>query len=89
MSSSRWSEYPSISDADVSVTQKNSQVLILDAGHIAVDSKLADQEQLNEVQAKRGRQYSDDDYKQLEELMYDRVLLKLDSTQVSFNYPTL
>ncbi|CAK9783702.1 putative late endosome to vacuole transport-related protein [Cutaneotrichosporon oleaginosum] len=64
------------------VTQKNSQVLVLDAGHIAVDSKLADQEQLNEVQAKRGRQYSDDDYKQLEELMYDRVLLKLDSTQL-------
>ncbi|BEI82300.1 hypothetical protein CcaverHIS002_0301680 [Cutaneotrichosporon cavernicola] len=64
------------------VTQKNSQVLILDAGHIAVDSKLADQDKLNEVQAKRGRQYSDDDYKQLEELMYDRVLLKLDSTQL-------
>ncbi|GMK58122.1 hypothetical protein CspeluHIS016_0501540 [Cutaneotrichosporon spelunceum] len=44
--------------------------------------KLADQDKLSEVQAKRGRQYNDDDYKQLEELMYDRVLLKLDSTQL-------
>lgn len=65
------------------VTQKTSQVLVLDAGHIAVASKLADQEQLKEVQAKRGRQYSDDDYKQLENLMYDRMSLSLDSTQVS------
>lgn len=64
------------------VTQKNSQVLVLDAGHIAVDSKLADQEQLKDVQAKRGRQYSDDDYKQLENLMYDRLQLSLDSTQL-------
>ena len=34
------------------------------------------------MQAKRGRQYSDDDYKQLEDLMYDRMLISLDSTQL-------
>lgn len=65
------------------VTSAKSQVLILDAGHIAVDSKLADQDLVKDVQSKRGQQYSDKDYKQLEDLMYDRMLLSLDSTQVS------
>lgn len=65
------------------VTSAASQVLVLDAGHIAVDSKLADQDLVKDVQSKRGQQYSDDDYKQLEDLMYDRMLLSLDSTQVS------
>jgi vacuolar protein sorting-associated protein 13A/C len=54
----------------------------LDAGHIAVESKLADKDQLKEVQSKRGRQYSDDDFKQLEDLMYDKLSLRLESTQV-------
>ncbi|KAL1410608.1 Vacuolar protein sorting-associated protein 13 [Vanrija albida] len=64
------------------VTVATSQLVVIDAGHIAVDSKLADKEKLKDVQAKRGRQYSDDDYKQLEDLMYDRMLLSLDSTQL-------
>lgn len=64
------------------VTGQNSQVLVLDAGHIAVDSKLADQNLVQDVQNKRGHQYSDSDYQKLEDLMYDRLLLSLDSTQV-------
>lgn len=55
---------------------------MLDAGHIAVESKLADQDQLKEVQSKRGRQYSDEDFRQLEDLMYDKMSLRLESTQV-------
>lgn len=64
------------------MTEKDCQALVLDAGHIAVESKLADQDQVKEVQSKRGKQYSNDDYKQLEDLMYDRLSLRLESTQV-------
>lgn len=65
------------------VTVEKCQTLVLDAGHIAVESKLADKTQLQDVQSKRGRQYNDDDFKQLEDLMYDRLSLRLESTQVS------
>ncbi|OCF42293.1 vacuolar protein sorting-associated protein vps13 [Kwoniella heveanensis CBS 569] len=61
---------------------KQCQTLVLDAGHIAVNSKLADKDKLKDVQSKRGRQYSDDDYKQLEDLMYDRFNLRLESAQL-------
>ncbi|WVQ82769.1 hypothetical protein IAT38_004901 [Cryptococcus sp. DSM 104549] len=64
------------------VKVKQCQTLVLDAGHISVGSRLADKEQLKEVQSKRGRQYSEDDYKQLEDLMYDRLDLRLESTQL-------
>ena len=65
------------------MTRKDSQALVLDAGHIAVESKLADKDQIKDVQSKRGKQYSQDDYKQLEDLMYDRLSLRLESTQAS------
>lgn len=55
---------------------------MLDAGHIAIESKLVDKDQVKEVQSKRGKQYSNDDYRQLEDLMYDRLSLRLESTQV-------
>ena len=59
---------------------------MLDAGHIAVGSKLADQDQLKEVQRKRGRQYDEEDFKQLETLMYDRLSLQLEAAQVSLSF---
>lgn len=68
--------------ADRSVNAKDSQALVLDAGHISVESNLADKEQLKEIQSKRGRQYDEDDFKQLEGLMYDRLSLQLEATQV-------
>jgi vacuolar protein sorting-associated protein 13A/C len=64
------------------VTARDSQALVLDAGHIAIESELADSEQLKEVRSKRGRQYSDEDYRQLEDLMYDKMSLRLESTQL-------
>ncbi|ORX35977.1 putative late endosome to vacuole transport-related protein [Kockovaella imperatae] len=64
------------------ITAEDSQALVLDAGHIAVESQLADQKQLQEIQSKRGRQYSDDDFRQLEDLMYDKLSLRLESTQL-------
>ncbi|KAL1957788.1 hypothetical protein VTO42DRAFT_5506 [Malbranchea cinnamomea] len=65
-----------------SIVTENSMCLIVDAGRVGVTSKLANKESLKLVQEKQGKEYSEDDYKQLEDLMYDRFLLKLDSTQV-------
>ena len=47
-----------------------------------MESKLADQDQVKEVHSKRGRQYNDDDYRQLEDLMYDRMSLRLEAAQL-------
>lgn len=65
-----------------SITQESSLCLILDAGHISVNSELVDRETMRDLQAKQKRQYDEGDYKELEHLLYDRFLLKLDSTQV-------
>jgi hypothetical protein len=56
--------------------------LVLDAGHIAVESALADQKEVQSVQAKRGQALQGDDYGRLQSLMYDKFSLKLESTQV-------
>jgi vacuolar protein sorting-associated protein 13A/C len=55
---------------------------VLDAGHIAVESELADKSAIQGVRAKQGRQYSDDDYRHLESLMYDKFFIKLHSAQL-------
>jgi hypothetical protein len=60
----------------------NSLHLVLDAGHIAVESALADQKEVQSVQAKRGQALQGDDYGRLQSLMYDKFSLKLESTQV-------
>lgn len=65
-----------------SITQESSLCLILDAGHISVNSELVDRQTMRDLQAKQKRQYDEGDYKELEHLLYDRFLLKLDSTQV-------
>jgi vacuolar protein sorting-associated protein 13A/C len=66
-----------------SIKVKDSQALVLDAGHISVESNLVNKEQLKELQSKRGKQYDEDDFKQLEDLMYDKFSLQLEATQVS------
>ncbi|KAI9714321.1 MAG: hypothetical protein M1820_000282 [Bogoriella megaspora] len=65
-----------------SVTKESSICLILDAGHASVTSDLVDKATIRDIQAKRSQQYSEGDYKRLEELMYDKFILKLESTQV-------
>ncbi|TVY40931.1 Vacuolar protein sorting-associated protein [Lachnellula occidentalis] len=65
-----------------SITSKSTTCLILDAGHISVNSQLVDQGTMKEVQAKQRQSYTDEDYKRLESLMYDKFLVKLSSTQV-------
>ncbi|KAK1781448.1 hypothetical protein QBC45DRAFT_57630 [Copromyces sp. CBS 386.78] len=65
-----------------SITSKTSTCLILDAGHISVNSELVDKDTMKEVQSKQKQPFTDEDLKTLESLMYDRFLVKLSSTQV-------
>ncbi|KAI0171728.1 vacuolar protein sorting-associated protein 13 [Hypoxylon sp. FL1284] len=65
-----------------SIKTQRSTCLILDAGHISVNSELVDKGTLKQVQDKHNQQFSEEDFRQLESLMYDRFLVKLTSTQV-------
>ncbi|KAL4808325.1 hypothetical protein BDV18DRAFT_98367 [Aspergillus unguis] len=65
-----------------SITHDSSLCLIIDAGHASVNSELVDRQTMRDIQAKQKRQYDMGDYKELEHLLYDRFLIKLDSTQV-------
>ncbi|KAI0018263.1 vacuolar protein sorting-associated protein 13 [Xylariomycetidae sp. FL0641] len=65
-----------------SIKTERSTCLILDAGHISVNSELADKSTLKQIQDKQHQKYSEEDFKQLESLMYDRFLVKLNSTQL-------
>lgn len=65
-----------------SITQESTLCLIIDAGHVSLNSELVDKETLRDIQSKQKQKYTDEDHKQLEGLMYDKFLLKLDSTQV-------
>lgn len=65
-----------------SVTKEASICMILDAGHISVRSDLIAKDTLNEIQSKQKHQYTEEDFKRLEQLMYDKFHVKLESTQV-------
>ncbi|GAB1518861.1 Vacuolar protein sorting-associated protein 13 [Rhizoctonia solani] len=64
------------------VKVKQCQHMILDAGHISIESQLVPKETMREIDAKKKRQYTDEDYTQLESLMYDRFSVKLHSAQL-------
>ncbi|KIK70982.1 hypothetical protein GYMLUDRAFT_33082 [Collybiopsis luxurians FD-317 M1] len=63
------------------ITTMNCKHLIIDAGHIAIESELADKAAIRAVHLKRSQKYSEEDYKQLEALMYDKMSLRLQSAQ--------
>ncbi|THV04954.1 vacuolar protein sorting-associated protein 13 [Dendrothele bispora CBS 962.96] len=63
------------------VTTLNCKHLIIDAGHISIESELADKDAIRTVQLKRSQKYSDEDYKRLESLMYDKLSLRLKDAQ--------
>jgi vacuolar protein sorting-associated protein 13A/C len=65
-----------------SVTRKSTICVILDAGHASVRSDLIDKSTLEDIQNKQRQQYTEEDFQQLETLMYDKFQLKLESTQV-------
>jgi vacuolar protein sorting-associated protein 13A/C len=59
----------------------DSPCAILDAGHISVTSDLVGRDILDEVKSKQSQQYTDQDWKRLESLMYDKFNLQLHDTQ--------
>ncbi|KAF9459895.1 vacuolar protein sorting-associated protein 13 [Collybia nuda] len=63
------------------VTSNNCKHLIIDAGHISIESDLADKDAVRAIHLKRNQKYSDEDYKYLESLMYDKLLLRLEAAQ--------
>lgn len=65
-----------------SVTKKSNICLIVDAGHISVRSDLIDKATLADISNKQKQKYTEKDFQKLESLMYDKFLLKLESTQV-------
>ena len=65
-----------------SITKESALCLILDAGHVSLNSELVDKNTMRDIQSKQKKQYSDQDFRQLEGLMYDKFLLRLDSTQL-------
>ena len=67
-----------------SVTTNDCKHLIIDAGHIAIESNLVPKEAIQTIHEKRNQQYTDEDYKNLESLMYDKLYLRLQHAQVAF-----
>lgn len=68
----------------VRITTPNCKHLVIDAGHISIESDLVDKSAVQWVQLKRNQQYNDEDYRQLESLMYDKLTLRLEDAQVTF-----
>lgn len=56
---------------------------MIDAGHIAIESNLADKETTRQIHMKRNKQYNEEDYRRLESMMYDKFFLRLEAAQVS------
>ncbi|KAF9652010.1 vacuolar protein sorting-associated protein 13 [Thelephora ganbajun] len=63
------------------ITTTTGKHLLIDAGHIAIESNLADKELIREIHLKRSQKYSEEDYRRLESLMYDKFFLRLESAQ--------
>lgn len=64
------------------VTRPDCQHIVLDAGHISVESELVDKAAVADIRSKEHQQYEDEDYERLESLMYDRYHIKLESAQL-------
>ena len=72
-----------------SITSPNGTHLVIDAGHISIESKLADKKAVQEINAKRKQQYSEADYRRLESMMYDTLSVRLQDAQVGLPPPDL
>ncbi|KAI8340848.1 hypothetical protein BC941DRAFT_227149 [Chlamydoabsidia padenii] len=57
--------------------EEDSPVMIIDAGHIRVDSDLANQELAEQFKSNHEKEFGPDDYKRLESLMYDKFNVEL------------
>ncbi|KAF8509808.1 vacuolar protein sorting-associated protein 13 [Gautieria morchelliformis] len=64
------------------VTTEHGRHIVLDAGHIAIESDLAAKDARHELDEKLNQTYDLDDYKRLESYMYDRFSLKFEAAQL-------
>ncbi|KAH8555467.1 hypothetical protein BGW37DRAFT_419803 [Umbelopsis sp. PMI_123] len=62
-------------------TRSNTQVIVLDAGHINVESQLAPPDALNAIKSKAKEEYNAEDDIQLQSLMYDKFTVQLTQTK--------
>ncbi|KAF9211914.1 hypothetical protein BGZ59_007452 [Podila verticillata] len=65
-----------------SCTDINALVAVLDVGHIFVESNLVSKEDMAVVESNHKRTLDTVDFERLEDLMYDRFVVKLSSTQL-------
>ncbi|KAG1054811.1 hypothetical protein G6F43_003196 [Rhizopus delemar] len=65
-----------------SLTNENSPVLMINAGHIKIDSELADANMVKDITSKEVQAYNAEDVKNLERLMYDKFNLQLTQTKI-------
>ena len=64
------------------VAKETCQHIVLDAGHISVESELVDKQAVTSIRNKEHQNYDDEDFERLEALMYDRYHIKLESAQL-------
>jgi vacuolar protein sorting-associated protein 13A/C len=62
-------------------TRSNTEVIVLDAGHINVESKLAPPDALDALKSKSKENYNAEDHIQLQSLMYDKFIVQLTQTK--------
>ncbi|KAF9431274.1 hypothetical protein BGZ94_003589 [Podila epigama] len=65
-----------------SCTDINALVAVLDVGHIFVESNLVSKEDMAVVESNQKRTLDATDFEKLEDLMYDRFIVQLSSTQL-------
>lgn len=63
------------------ITNNKCKHLVIDAGHISIESELANKAAIQEINSKRKQSYTDEDYTRLESMMYDRLSVRLESAQ--------
>lgn len=64
------------------VTTWGSPCAVIDAGHISVVSDLVGKEVLDQIKSKQSQHYTEQDWKKLESLMYDKFNLRMSDTQI-------
>lgn len=57
--------------------------MVIDAGHISIESELVDKKAVRDIRNKRHQQYDREDFEHLEALMYDKFTVQLEDAQVS------
>ncbi|KAF9185293.1 hypothetical protein BGZ51_009186 [Haplosporangium sp. Z 767] len=65
-----------------SCTDINALVAVLDVGHIFVESNLVSKEDMAVVESNQKRTLNSNDFEKLKDLMYDRFIVQLSSTQL-------